>query len=154
MKTKNALIYFSLILFTFSCSTEKEEPEPQLSVEQVMVAKSPWTFDHYEILEIDYANSSFDENDIYDDMESRYEGHQLTFNEDGTGFNTSGEVGKQTWNWKVENDTLILIQENSEDARVKINKASDSELILKVQSSTYDSKENVRVYHTGNFYYK
>ena len=59
MKKLNLFIGLLIGLMIFSCSSDNND-EPQLTVEELLVQGSPWTFDHYEMINIiDLGNSNY-----------------------------------------------------------------------------------------------
>ncbi len=158
MKKLNLLLGILIGLTILSCSSDNND-NPQFTTEEELVQGSPWTFDHYEMLDIlDAGNSNLTQTEIENETNISYAGQVLTFYNDGTGsatFPSDEEDDNATWQWDIVNENQLQLTFDDESTFIFENIAvSNSQLILQIETVTYDDDVTYEVLHVGNFIYE
>jgi len=150
-------LLFGLVLFN-SCSSDDDTADvvAEVQLEDVMVQNSPWTFNHYELINVVNAGTStMTPAEIESDMNLQLAGFTLIFNQDGTGETViEGEEG-ESWTWVIENgdDLRIVYPGNFSDEYLNLS-LLNSQLKMESESITYDSTANFEVLHYGSLVFE
>jgi hypothetical protein len=155
MKKLNLVLGILIGLMIFSCSSDSND-EPQLTLEELLIQGSPWTFSHYEMLNIiDAGNSSFDQADIENDINQNNNGEIVTFNNDGTGSDFIPNHGTDLWNWEIINGNQLKITFDGGNSDVIENiSTTSSQMIIEIESVSYDEQAQYEVLHNGKYIYE
>jgi len=156
MKKLN-LILGILIGFTIlSCSSDNDSNDPESTMSELLIQGSPWTFDHYEMVNIiDAGNSNFTQTDIENDVNLRENGITLTFNQNGICLVTIPNYGTDNWNWEIANSNQLKLTFEGAYTNIFENlNVSSNQLIFEGQSVSYDVSVQYEVMHYGKYYYK
>lgn len=157
MKKLNLLIGILVGLTILSCSSDDNNDNLQLSMSELLTKNSPWTFDRYEMLNIiDAGNSDFTKSEIENEINLLYNEQILNFNADGTGSavfpNDEADI---IWQWKIVNENQLQLSYEAGDSNIIENiSVSNSQLIIKIESVTYDEDVVYEVLHLGNYIYE
>ncbi len=155
---KNLTIFYLLIsLVLTSCSSDNSNDNQQ-SITDLIVQNSPWTFNHYQLLDIvDAGNSTMTQQEIENDVDTSLIDYTLTFNQDGSGNTYLPNEGTETWQWEIlTNNQLKITYDNSNGENDIYNNlnVTSSELTIEYQSVTFDSNATYEVLHNGIFYFE
>lgn len=155
MKKLNLFIGLLIVLTIFSCSSDNND-EPKLTMEELLIQGSPWTFDHYEMLNIlDAGNSNYNKSDIETDINLAVNGEIIKFNSNGTGSVTLPEDGTDTWEWEIVNGNQLKLTFASGESDIIENIIfKSSKMIIEGQSVSYDDQAKYEVLHNGKYFYK
>ncbi len=109
MKKLTLTLTLLIGILIISCSSNDSNPE--LSIEELVVQNSPWTFDHYELIEIIYdGNLSLTTEIVENNRNLQTMGQTLTFNSDGTGASYSPYFNETSnWNWEIVNTNQLKL---------------------------------------------
>jgi len=138
----------------FSCSSDDDTV---LSKEEILVQNSPWTFNHYEMINIiDAGNSDFTQTDIESDINQVVSGTILIFNSDRTGSTFTPGEGTDTWDWEILNDADLKISyDGTTDSDTFENLSiTSSQLIIEAESVSFDEVALFEVLHYGKYFYE
>lgn len=141
-----------------SCSSDDSSTDviAEVQLEEAMVQNSPWTFSHYEVINIvDAGNSTMTQTQIESNMNLQLGGFTLVFNQDGTGETVvEGEEG-ESWTWSIENDDdlKILYADNFSDVYSNLI-ILNGQLKMEAESVTFDSSANFEVIHYGSLIFE
>ena len=148
------LLVLSPFLISFSCDEENAEMT-ELSLSDLLVQGSPWTFDRYEMTTIlDDMGSDITQQEIEDDIDQSSAGIIFTFNADGTG-SEQGPSSPISWTWEIVNgeDLLITFSEGENQLFEEFG-VNASEMYLAIEAVTFDEDLVVEVLHYGRLYFK
>jgi len=145
------------MLFT-SCSSDDNNTDAvvEVQLEEAMVQNSPWTFDHYELINIvNTGTSTMTAAQIQSDMNLELNGFTLVFNEDGTGVTVIEGEESENWTWVIENENDLRIQFTGENVDLYSNLSFvNSQLKMESESVTFDSTANFEVLHYGSLVFE
>ncbi|MDR6968877.1 hypothetical protein J2X31_002903 [Flavobacterium arsenatis] len=152
-----ASLLFGLVLFN-SCSNDDDTADvvAEVQLEDVMVQNSPWTFSHYELINVVNAGTSaMTPAEIESDMNLQLAGFTLIFNQDGTGETAIEGEESESWTWVIENeDNLrIVYAGNFSDEYFNLS-LLNSQLKMEAESVTHDSAANLEVLHYGSLVFE
>ncbi len=153
MKKLNLLLTIIIGLSILSCSSSDDHP--QLSMSELLTQNSPWTFNHYEMINIiDAGNSSFAQSDVENSINQSNSGNIVTFNEDGTGSSFLPNEGTDNWQWEIVNDNQLKLTYDSGDVEIFENiSVSSSQLFIEIESVVFDEIAIYEVTHYGKYFY-
>ncbi len=155
MKKLNLLFGILVGLTILSCSSNDDD-NSQLAITELLIQNSPWTFSHYEMIDIiNSGNSNFTQTEIENDINSRENEIILMFNQDGTGSKSKPNEYTNNWNWEVVNGnqlkvyhvTLLITTE-------EIISVSANQLVTEHETGSYDESVQNHVIHNGKYYYE
>lgn len=155
-KLNSVFILFFTTLFFVSCSSGDNNVEAEAQLEQVLVQKTSWIFNHYEMINIINAgNSNLTQIQIESDMNAQLSGFTLIFNEDRTGETRIEGEESENWTWSIENgsDLKILYAGNFSDVYSNLS-IVNGQLKMEAESVTYDSVANFEVRHYGSLFFE
>jgi len=156
MKKLNLLLIIFIVLSILACSSD-DNNDTQFSKEELLIQNSPWTFNHYEMINIvDAGNSDFTQTDIETDINQVVSGNVLTFNSNGTGSSFTPGEGTDTWQWEIinNNQLKILFDGTTESSTFENLNVSSSQLVIESESVSYDAVVGFEVLHYGKFFYE
>jgi hypothetical protein len=157
MKKLNLFFTILFITLIFSCSSD-DNNATELSITELLVQNSPWTFNHYKLINIiDSGNSDFTQADIENDINQNVGGNVLTFDEDGSGSSFLPEEGTDTWQWEIINSNQLKITYdggNGESDTFENISVSTSQFTVESESVSFDEVALFEVLHYGKFFYE
>jgi hypothetical protein len=148
-------IYLILVLTTFlSCNSDDNT---ELSTIELITQNSPWSFDHYEMLNIvNSGSSNITQQEIETDINSSLLNLTLTFNTDGSGFASFPNEPNENWQWEImpNNQLKLTYDISNQDYELFYNlNVTESHMIMEMESVTYDSDANYEVSHYGKYHF-
>lgn len=159
MKKLNSVfsLVFAIMLFT-SCSSDDNNTDAvgEVQLEEAMVQNGPWTFHHYEMINlVNAGNSTMTQVQIEGDMNLQQEGLTLVFNANGTGETVFEDEEGESWTWSIENgnDLKILYDDTVSDTYSNLS-IINGKLKMEAESVTYDSTANLEVFHYGRLVFE
>jgi len=149
-------IFFGVLLFS-SCSKDNEDDSDNnnLTDTELLVRKSPWNFNYFELIHIvDSNGTSLTQQEIENHINQEMNGISYNFEDDSTGRSMVNGVEQATWNWYIANNklTLIIPPPNS-ITQVLDFEVSATQFYFESQAHIYDEEINVTVYLYGKFVY-
>ncbi|NCO64935.1 MAG: hypothetical protein COZ17_13945 [Flavobacteriaceae bacterium CG_4_10_14_3_um_filter_33_47] len=155
MKKQNLLLAIIIGFLSLACSSDNND-EPQLSIKDLLTQGSPWTFNHYEMINIiDAGSSNFTQTDIQNDVNSRENGTVITFNQNGTGSVFIPNEGTDNWDWEIINGNQLKLTFDGINSDILENlNVSSNQLIIETESVSYDEDVQYEVLHNGKYYYE
>ena len=145
-------ILFLLFTLFISCNSDDSSESSTINL---LTENSPWTFDHYQMLNIvDAGSSVITQQEIEDDINSSLHGLSLTFNPDGSGFTSSVGEPNENWEWEIiSNNQLKIIYDGGEFEIFNNLNVTSTLLKMELESVTYDSDVNYEVSHYGIYHF-
>ncbi len=141
------------ILLLNACSSDDDNN--QHTIDELLTANSPWTFNYYEMINIiDAGNSSFTQEDIENETNISNSDVTVTFNEDGSGSSFTPGEGTDSWDWEIiNNNQLKIIFDGGETSIFENFNVTSSQLTIETESVSFDPVAIFEVSHYGKFYY-
>ncbi|RPG33389.1 MAG: hypothetical protein CBB72_009675 [Muricauda sp. TMED12] len=115
MNRKHLILVVCTIIL-FSCSKEDAENinEQSVSIIEILVEKSPWTYDRLEVVSIIEKNGFDLKQSHIDDFENNsnqeFNGYTISFNDNGTGTDNDGQF---SWTWIDEENGEMHIWDDT-----------------------------------------
>ncbi len=157
MKKLNLLLSILIGLTILSCTSDDDNDSPQTSMSELLTQNSPWTFNHFEMINIiDSGNSNFTQQDIETNINQEVNGQTVGFNSDGTGYTTIQGNVESNWEWEIVNGNqlkIIFDLANNETEVYENFSVSSTELVLDYQAVSYDENAMYEVLHYGKYFY-
>ena len=152
LKLMKKTILFLLFTLFISCNSDDSSESSTINL---LTENSPWTFDHYQMLNIvDAGSSVITQQEIEDDINSSLNGLSLTFNPDGSGFTSSVGEPNENWEWEIiSNNQLKIIYDGGEFEIFNNLNVTSTLLKMELESVTYDSDVNYEVSHYGIYHF-
>ena len=155
MKKLNLFIGVLIVFIFFSCSSD-DSPEQQLTLKESLIQGSPWTYNHYELINIiDSGNSDFTQTDIENYTNESQNGNVITFNNNGTGSSFLPNEGTDSWQWEIINDNELKLTFDSGNTSIIENiSATTTQMVIEIESVSYDEDVQYEILHYGKFIYE
>ncbi|UKM65052.1 hypothetical protein GSB9_01614 [Flavobacteriaceae bacterium GSB9] len=155
MKKLKVFIGFLIGFVIFSCSSESNDQSQQLAKEELLVQGSPWTFEHYKMINlIDAGNSTMTQQEIETKTNLDVSGNQISFSQNGTGFTSINGNTESIWEWEIikQNQLKIIFCEDEFEIYDNLT-VSSNELMIVYEAATYDPDAEYEVLHNGKYFY-
>ncbi|MER3316836.1 MAG: hypothetical protein RIB79_00955 [Allomuricauda sp.] len=153
MNRKHLILVVCTIIL-FSCSKEDAENinEQSVSIIEILVEKSPWTYDRLEVVSIIEKNGFDLKQSHIDDFENNsnqeFNGYTISFNDNGTGTDNDGQF---SWTWIDEENGEMHIWDDT-----YVISVNNTELILGVRNFAFvpEGECCVEIRYDGNIIFK